>query len=177
MTGRLKASLTIHRVRQLGRYRLKTLWPMQPSCITLKLRAFITVTWPDILDKVSKHYQLFVNVFLPSCFLSNFFHFLSKRLYLLQLLLSFRLRTRNTKRKKYTRIKNDLTTHGGRTTDSTDLHCTILSALSHFGSLYCFFKGDLCFSQTYHPFSTKLLQFSVLLYQRCPVFLTDLPLC
>lgn len=73
--------------------------------------------------------------------------------------------------KKYTRIKNDLTTHGGRTTDSTDLHCTILLALSHFSSLYCFFKGDLCFSQTYHSVSIKLLQFSVLLYQRCPVFL------
>lgn len=76
-----------------------------------------------------------------------------------------------TREKKYPWIKNDLTTHGGWTTDSTDLHCTILLALSHFGSLYCFFKGALCFSQTYHPVSIKLLQFSVLLYQRCPVFL------
>lgn len=53
---------------------------------------------------------------------------------------------------------------------------------SHFGSLYCFIKGALCFSQTYHSVSIKLLQFSVLLYQRCPVFFPLLcqankPLC
>lgn len=83
-----------------------------------------------------------------------------------------------TKNKKHKEKKNTLglrtilpATHGGPTTDSTDLHCTILLALSHFGSLYCFFKGDSCFSQTYHSVSIKLLQFSVLLYQRCPVFL------
>ena len=49
---------------------------------------------------------------------------------------------------------------------------TNMSAISSFiFSLYGFFNGDLCFSQTYHPVSIKLLKFSVLIYQRCPVFL------
>ena len=166
MTGRLVASLTTHRVRQLGRYRLKTLWPMQPSCITLKLRAFITITWADILDKVSKHYQLFVNVFLPSCLLCNFFHFLSKRLYLLQLLLSFRLERKNTLELRmilphmvggpqipqtyiapfYEHWATSVLCTAFSKVPCVSHRLTTLLALSCFSSLYCSIKGALCFS-------------------------------